>query len=725
VRRVASVLALAVGLPTGSLAAPQGPSPVLELAWAWTLPHSSLVPGSVVDVGRNGIDEILVSNGRSWQILRVADGLEQVSTSLPFEGGVQAVAGVETVGGSLEIAVLNRGVVSVQDALTATELRKFPGGMYGLDRLAVVDLDASGSLSAIACGSYGMSILDYATGTVVAAIPAARCLNLDVGQLDLDAALEIAIDFYPDGTTVLDGATLEVQWSTGGNPEHNPVIANLDGEGPAELVTGTYSPDVLTARSLVTGDVLWSVGLTGFWYLEGADLRADSAEELLVAEYGPGSDQQIDILDGRTGEVLGVLPDSLADWTAVGQFDGDAGLEVAWSLDGQGGDGRIVVTDSSSGQVEAESPPFRGFFSHLAPARLRPNEPISLMAPAWALESYTLGNPFAWNARSGELLEISHVPDWLGDDFVRMLFALPVDADGDGVQEVILGLQGDSSNDAIACLESGGTEIRWLVHASGALAKAPATSLDIDGDSKPELIVVTSIQTPAGSRLRVLALEAESGALKWSSAALGPAGAGYAWFLDYAVGDVDGDGLPDVVLLGDSYFSEFITIISAVSGDTLLPSTSLRARRIELTQRDSDSAAEIVALGSYTSTFSLIVVDPATGAAESTILESGAGVDLLSIADWTRDGVADFAISTWRRLKIVDGASLEFVWTSPFLGDSLSSEHLLSGDPDADGFPDLAVALQSGVAMFSPLSLFVFSDGFESGNTGEWSLAVP
>jgi hypothetical protein len=701
-----------------------GSLPVLDLAWAWTLPRPSAIPASVIDIDGDGVGEVLLSDGGSWQVEHVGTGFEQTFTSLPFEGGIQAMTAVPRDSGGFDVVFANGGQVRIQDAQTGAELRSFPTIIWNAAAIAVADLMGSGSTQVVLCGWGGLAVNDYETGALVASNPAMPCSQMAIGQLDDDQALEIAIAHWPDPAMVLDGLTLGVEWTTLGDSAARLAIGNLDASGHDELVLSLYDSQALTALDIDRRQPLWSTLQPNIGAVVVGDVSGGPPPEVLVAGAGPGG-EGLGILDGPSGSPLWSLPELETAWIAIGDLDADSLPDILWAFrPWSEADRQLFVSNSATGELEAASPPDQGLFHALAAVRLRPNDPPSLLASSRPLDTATLGAPWFWDARRGTPEPRPALPPALALDFDRIYFALPLDADGNGEDELVLGLHASNGlGDALASVNPNDETLRWLVRFPSGSTLAAGAQAEIDGDPAPEIVVAVGVvDYPLNDRL-VYAFDTDDGWLKWRSPPLDPEyGPSYA-ISALATGDVDGDGGVDVVLLGGNLFDESLTILSGATGAIELPTTPRPALQLELAQLDGDPEQEIVI-----STFdgSIDVLDPRTAAVESTLVQIPGAIDDFAIADWTRDGVPDFAIVQGTALSVLDGASLLPIWTAPFLGQSWGDvSQLLAADLDLDGRPDLAVASSWGVAVFSiPLDP-IFSDGFESGDTSVWSATVP
>lgn len=114
----------------------------------------------------------------------------------------------------------------------------------------VADLDRDGRAELVVGSSHAVRILDYAShdlkGTLPLPAPAPNVLDLRIGQLDGDSALEIVVQGKRDGAPaalfVFDGATRVLEWSSQPDGASNGYMAgtlhvkNVDSDAVDEII---------------------------------------------------------------------------------------------------------------------------------------------------------------------------------------------------------------------------------------------------------------------------------------------------------------------------------------------------------------------------------------------------------------------------------------------------------------------------------------------------------
>jgi len=185
-----------------------------------------------------------------------------------------------------------------------------------------------------------------------------RINTVTVGNVDEDEALEIVTGgFYFDGTrkvaqlVVWDGATLAVDgfttWYWTNNTEINTVsVADVDGDGAAEIVTGGYYQDGTreVAQLVVWNGTTFAVENLAVWYWTG-DTRINALDVINV-----DGDAQLEIItggyytDGRriaqlvVWDGITLFPENIATWywysdteintVAAANVDDDGDMEI-------------------------------------------------------------------------------------------------------------------------------------------------------------------------------------------------------------------------------------------------------------------------------------------------------------------------------------------------------------------------------------------------------------
>lgn len=406
-------------------------------------------------------------------------------------------------------------------------------------------------------------------------------------------------------------------------------------------VTGDGSPDVVTG------------GMDGY-------VRVFDTGGRLVGEAGtgPGAVQSSPVLvDVDRDGVLDVTVGNTAGVVATYGFRGGTARIIWWrQLNGPNGQ-RIT-----------------GVFGTPAVTDLNGDGVLDVVVSSW--DHYVYAFSTAGNSGAGSIL-----PGWPQHLFDTSWSSPAVgDVDGDGSPDVVVG--GDC--DGIAgqpCAGSPGGFV-WAFRRDGSLIwrhkvdgqvvwSSPALA-DLNGDGRLDVVVGTGLNFGGSAGSFVLAVEGRSGARMWTAPTIGRVMA------SPAVGDVDGDGSPEAVVLSEGgqlralRADGSVLWTTCVDYTTRCPAGHQTHGQAVLADVDADGQVEAVVMAEH----HLRVVDARTGhqerAANPTISVSAPGsaaaVALVGGQTWivqtgTRDvtgngrGVGDEqVVSVWRTGTALGGS---------------------------------------------------------------------
>ena len=148
--------------------------------------------------------------------------------------------------------------------------------------------------------------------------------------------------------------------------------------------------------------------------------------------------------------------------------------------------------------------------------------------------------------------------DFNGDGIPRAVYATPAiaDVDGDGKQEVAWG--GYDGWVYLADLSTGADKSGWPIFLKDTISSSPAL-FDINGDGKKEIIIGSAAH---GGGENVLGYPTPYGGCLWVFTAGGGVQPGFPYCIGEvidsspAVGDINGDGLPEIVFGTAQYLSD-------------------------------------------------------------------------------------------------------------------------------------------------------------------------
>ena len=662
----------------------------------------------VADLERDGAAEIVgVSAGRWWTAAAQRGAYEQTWVSAPHRGtpGGLAVTNADD-DPAREVLVAFGSTIFIYDGLSKRLQDSLPAPGDAVRHLQVADLEGDGARELIFCASTpaptAVYVYDLATGAqrhvlsgVTPGDPYSACAGLAVGNVDDDAAREIVIGNGPRPGFVVDGITHEVEWE-------NPLgfgavrLGNVDGDGPAEIVSGGYDDvRIFDARRQTLSLTLGGRGTV----LEVADVDRDGFADVLYEEeffrgvkitYGPGHQR----------DAMVPIAEHSKYALAIGDLEGDGPREMVVAA-ADWDSAHLYVADPAARTVRWKSRGDAGPFYGIAYGDVDANGMPDLLHTVWSAESsfepyFAAGRFFVYGGRRWRLRHVG--PSEVEDGRADKVRVLTVNVDDDPQDEVVSGAGLSSYNGTLRCYDVATDELQWRADLPGYRGVASLRAGDVDGDGRVEIVVGTGAPYATyGAQTVVYVFDAASGALEWESPLLG--GGASATLLRLA--QLDLDAPLEIVVARDQGGDVFV--LDGVVRD-VKPLGALGVTALDTPDRDGDGRQEIVIA---TAAGDLRVIDPTSGAVVETVGRYGYRIEGLAIGDYNRDGAADYAFGQGERVRILDGLSRTFLWTSEVL---ISGEpgyppvgqwdSLVVADVDRDGLPELVVNTGSSLDVF-------------------------
>ncbi len=249
------------------------------------------------------------------------------------------------------------------------------------------------------------------------------------------------------------------------------------------------------------------------------------------------------------------------------------------------------------------------------------------------------------------------------------------DTDGDGAGEIMWGAGATDSGRDQLFVHDLATRVHEFTTVDVGRPFAAVAMGDVDSDGGDEILAISWESDGGYTDGTLHVFDAETFALKGR----GPANLfhGHAWtgVHDVAVGDVDGDGAPEIVVATDRLYDGAIYVLDgatrAVEAEYLYDDGS-PMYAVALADLEGDGRMEIVAGGGREHTGSpgtfVYVIDGPTGAVRwQRLLGSGwDDVWALEVADLVGDATLDIVVS-FDRLWMIDGQGQTITW-SPGVG---------------------------------------------------------
>lgn len=658
---------------------------------------------AVVDADGDGTQELLVA-GRTglYELARTTDGYGP-RWMYPFAAGAAGIAAVVAadVTGDGKPEIFFAGASAYGSAtgalveLDGVERREVARAARACLDLELGDLDGDGALE-LACvagtsssgSTQRLVVLDAATLAKRWEGPElALGSSIAIGNVDADPALELVAA----GGYVFDGATGANEWSYGQAFGSAVATGDLDGDGIEEIV-GMDSWNRFRGFSAVLKAPVWEQATFDSDALLVADVDADGVPEIVVGDgqwgnvtayrYQPATNDLAIVfqLDSQDHGVTSI---------AVADLDGDGALEIAWGsgATSSGEDVFVVAGRSPAIGVEWKNTnpsQLDGPFVGAKAARTSAGgTPALLFQVANTNSGYDGSRLVRLDPATGDVA----VSAEMGTNWSRNAALAVADYDGDGVDEAYAATSSLYDGYLVAW-DLGANRAEWSSPAGTGNGRA-VTPADLNGDGASELVTVTS-------EGYVLVYDVKSSTLVWKSTSLGGG-------VDVEVADVDGDGAPEIVALSTSRLYVFRRTLAGPVAWLESASTAVSGSDLAVADCDGDGVPELfvldssygasvhrfdgalAALGSFAvrgSATSLFVEDLGT-ARKNLVLGKG--------DSWAYSG----ATSSLEAVDPVTGAQ---IWESPPLWGSPGRNSLSYVDLERDGVRELAFG--TGLGMY-------------------------
>ena len=482
--------------------------------------------------------------------------------------------------GRKEIVVAAGARIVVLDGVDRREVRSANiGAWLTCTDLEVADLDGDGADEVVCLWQHeqmldsGLLVLEANDLSERWRFPSGNYGDeIRLGNVDGDAALEIVTN----AGQVFDGATFATEWEFAPGFGTHIAVGDLEGDGKAEIVGN--EANLLRAFDAASRSQLWEADMTlPVASVQFANVDADPVEELVIGSYNFGDVAAFDY-DAPTKTLTDAFRVNVqgteAGAVGVGDIDGDGQAEFVWGTTTNSNAPEVLVIAGSqpTPNVEWRSDTTARLGRTFVGGELA-NAPLVPQQAVFSAETYSSSDDrgtavVAIDMTTGDLI----VGNQLGNPVESWASIAVTDYDADGIDEAFVGT-GENFSRIVAYDPFGGA-VEWETPTSTTYTSFPAiATADYTGDGRDEAIAVTS----SGA---VVVYDVFGQALVWESAGTGKGE-------DVAVGDIDGDGTPEIFAASDNTVTVYKRV-TAPAQFVQFGSVGAPATIADLTVRDVD-----------------------------------------------------------------------------------------------------------------------------------------
>jgi len=653
----------------------------------------------IADLDGDGQPEIVAAAGTYgfspdtlWYVLSPqGSSFVQTWVSLPYPSPITSLQVAQLdADAALEVLVAMGSQVLIYDGATHALEKTISTAAQSIEGLTVADVDGNGTLDLVFCDSSSLFVYDAASGALEFQGSGLGGVDVAVGQLDTDPALEIVVGNGTSPGFVVDGASHAVEWTQPSGFGHLVRVADLDGDGHPEIVAG-FAWSGLTVYHGDSHGLAYTVPIFNLAAVRIADVEGDGPLEVV---YGDAQWGDVHVLNGATGAEKWSLdnPEHGVTDVAVGDVDGDGVADVIWGAGySSTGADHLYVADSVTRIRKWESPDRVGPFYALDFGDVDGDGAQELLYSSFESDSGYSDGSYSVRDAATKALEYESGPV-LPSNFMGIWRVRSANVDDDPQREIFVG-SGDGYTGIILAFDGLTHEEQWRVTLVSGLEVTALQVADVDGDGRLELVAAVGKVHSGAPGQYVYVFDAATGALEWQSPSLG---SGWPTLSLLRMADLNDDGRPEIVVAnwgGELY------VLDAVARTVRLTTADLDITALETPDRDGDGRAEILV---GTASGKIERLDPATGAVAQILGDFEGQIDGLAVVDLTGDGVADLVFGLADRLRVADGASGTLLFSSEVLGSGVGAQDsLFAADLDGDGTAEVVVNVGGGLMAFT------------------------
>jgi hypothetical protein len=566
------------------------------------------------------------------------------------------------VGTGINVFAATPSYVYVYDATSyGTELAKvLVSATEAVNDIAVGNVDGDAGLEVVAATNTKVFVFNAAT-LALKWTASYGGHTVAIGDLEGDGVNEIVIAGANTGY-VLDASAQTLKWSYPGGFGPSMALGDVDNDGKAEILCGTH-PYYSEAARVINGDTMTVITVpSGAMAIAAGDANNDGQRELIIGQDQFGAIQGYSVSATAATKLWSIPnPDYGVQGLAVGDSDGDGKNDVLFGTGAlSSAPDKLFVADANTQSIKYTSVGLDGPF-HIVAGDLDGDGKLEMVVvsqsppAAWVLDYAThrliATLPFSYNTGATEVA-IGQV-------------------DGDPQKEIIF-LGG-----AISVFDGKTFAQEWTSPSTNFDSQVTSGHLivkNIDGDSLDEIFYVT------GSSFHVL-----NGAgpfIQYSSTALDSD------ITDFAVADLDGDGVAELVV--GTLKGVYVFKTSDWSQRLYIPLDTFDSRKVSATAGHFGVTLSGNGLALYSG----------STLAQEWICPSGNNIVSLAFADLAGQSRLAAAMSdgTLRFFPLTGATCPSYDTMSQSFGTSYNTK-IAFHDVDNDGRPELLVGTSSAATL--------------------------
>lgn len=659
-----------------------------------------------VDLEGDGIPEIVAAASDTgilpcnyWYIVQwVGNRYEVVYTAPPLNGGITSI-GVANVDAAadLDVIVGQGNAIRVYNGTSRALIRTIPTGASSIRSLRTADVDADGQLEFVFCDDDELFIHNSITGQQEARVAGRGGLDLDVANVDGDAALEIAICNGSAAGYIVDGITRADQWAYPISGYCKLVcLGDVDGDGQVELITAFQPPALGAIRvfDIPTQSLRYSIApsMTSLSALKLFDFDGDGSQEIAVG--GNAGHSSIKVYSDAGASAAFLWQAQVIEEVggvsniAIGDLDGDEVKEIFWGS-GAGSterDNLQVASCEDTHAVEWYSRDVNGPFYAVDCADLDHDGDKELLSGCFSTDSGSEdGLYFIHDSGTHEVIYTSPRPT--GNDAIGLWRIRHANIDADAQDEIFI-TTAEIYEGQIICYDSLTHAEQWVRAVTDGEGIDALEIADVDGDGQMEVIAATHRETTGASGAHLYVFDAATGAWEWNSV---PLGTTWAALPLLRIANTDSDAALEMIVAetGGAFW-----VFDGATHNYEGQSVDLNITSLDTIDLDRNGIDELI-VGNASGQIN--VVNPANGAVTTFLGAVSGQIKGLRIVDLMPGDPFEmlFVANGVAYIAPIGGPILaNLLWSSEYLGpDAGAHDSIFVDDIDLDGRTELYINL--------------------------------